>query len=65
MVKNIAVIGAGLAGTTIALKMNENFNVKVFEKSKVVGGRMSTRKETHFTFDQIESLMQPQLEHKI
>mgnify|MGYP001310222116 CR=1 FL=1 len=51
MVKNIAVIGAGLAGTTIASKMNENFDVKVFEKSRVVGGRMSTRKETPFIFD--------------
>ena len=51
MIKNIAVIGAGLAGTTIALKMNEKFDVKVFEKSRSVGGRMSTRQETPFIFD--------------
>ena len=51
MVKNIAVIGAGLAGTTIASKMNEKFDVKVFEKSRGVGGRMSTRQETPFIFD--------------
>ena len=33
MTENIAVIGAGLAGITIASKMNEKFDVKVFEKS--------------------------------
>tara|TARA_B100000242_G_scaffold215077_1_gene156825 strand:- start:235 stop:1221 length:987 start_codon:yes stop_codon:yes gene_type:complete len=51
MIKNIAVIGAGLAGTTIALKINKKFDVKVFEKSRGVGGRMSTRQETPFFFD--------------
>ncbi len=51
MTKNIAVIGAGLAGTTIALKMKGKFKVKVFEKSNDVGGRMSTRKEIPFFFD--------------
>ena len=51
MKKNIAVIGAGLAGITIASKMNKIFDVKVFEKSRGVGGRMSTRIETPFIFD--------------
>ena len=51
MIKTIAVIGAGLSGTTIASKLNEKFNVKVFEKSRGVGGRMSTRRETPFMFD--------------
>lgn len=51
MKKNIAVIGAGLAGTSVASLMKENFDVKIFEKSKNVGGRMSTRRETPFNFD--------------
>ena len=51
MIKNIAIIGAGLAGITIALKINKKFDVKVFEKSRGVGGRMSTRQETPFIFD--------------
>ena len=51
MIKTVAVIGAGLTGTTIASKLNENFDVKVFEKSRGVGGRMSTRRETPFIFD--------------
>tara|TARA_B100000963_G_scaffold356256_2_gene376014 strand:+ start:522 stop:1499 length:978 start_codon:yes stop_codon:yes gene_type:complete len=51
MKKNIAVVGAGMAGITIASMVNGKFNVDVFEKSKGVGGRMSTRKETPFIFD--------------
>ena len=51
MIKTVAVIGAGLTGTTIASKLNEKFDVKVFEKSRGVGGRMSTRRETPFIFD--------------
>ena len=50
MKKKIAVIGAGLAGITFAYIMKEQFNVKIFEKSRGVGGRMSTRKETPFYF---------------
>ena len=51
MNKKIAVIGAGLAGITFAYIMKDNFNVKIFEKSRGVGGRMSTRKETPYIFD--------------
>ena len=51
MNKKIAVIGAGLAGITFASIMKDKFNVKIFEKSRGIGGRMSTRKETPFIFD--------------
>ena len=51
MNKKIAVIGAGLAGITFACIMKDKFNVKIFEKSRGVGGRMSTRKESPFIFD--------------
>ena len=51
MNKKIAVIGAGLAGITFAYIMKDKFNVKIFEKSRGVGGRMSTRKEYPFIFD--------------
>ena len=51
MTKKIAVIGAGLAGITFASKVKGKFNVEVFEKSRGVGGRMSTRRENQFTFD--------------
>ena len=51
MTKKIAVIGAGLAGITFACKMKGKFDVNVFEKSRGVGGRMSTREENQFTFD--------------
>ena len=32
MTKNIAVIGAGLAGITVASKIKEKFDVKVFDR---------------------------------
>ncbi|MAI83777.1 MAG: NADP transhydrogenase subunit alpha [Rickettsiales bacterium] len=51
MTKKIAVIGAGLAGLTFTSIMKANCDVKVFEKSRGVGGRMSTRKEPPFNFD--------------
>ncbi len=49
--KNVAVIGAGLSGVTIASLLKKKFRVKIFEKSLSVGGRMSTRKEPPFIFD--------------
>ena len=51
MKNKIAVIGSGLSGVTFASLIRKKNNVEVFEKSRDVGGRMSTRKEPPFTFD--------------
>ncbi len=39
----IAVIGAGLAGLTVARELRDHADVCVFEKARGVGGRMATR----------------------
>ncbi len=44
---NVAVIGAGMAGLTVARKMQEFAEVTLFDKSKGTGGRLSSR-----SFDQ-------------
>lgn len=47
----IAVIGAGLCGLHIARRLNACADVKVFEKSRGLGGRMSTRRANGYRFD--------------
>lgn len=47
----IAIIGAGLAGTTLASSLADKADVKVFEKSRGIGGRMATRYAGIFEFD--------------
>lgn len=47
----IAVVGAGLAGLTIARELSDHAEVRVFEKSGGVGGRMATRYAGEFEFD--------------
>lgn len=51
--QRIAVIGAGMAGITLANKLHENGRKPtIFEKSHDVGGRLATRhEETGGTFD--------------
>lgn len=51
MKKCIAIIGAGMSGLTIAKELNEHAKVVVFEKSRGIGGRMSTRYSENFSFD--------------
>jgi renalase len=48
---NIAIIGAGISGLTAASILKNYANVTIFEKSRGVGGRMSTRREGLFYFD--------------
>jgi renalase len=49
--QNIAIIGAGLSGLSLAEELNPHANITVFEKSRGVGGRMSTRYTDDFQFD--------------
>ena len=51
MKKSVAIIGAGLSGITVASKIRDKFEVQVFEKSRGVSGRMSTRIDPPFVFD--------------
>jgi renalase len=47
----IAIIGAGIAGLTLARLLCERCDVVVFEKSTEVGGRMASRQSGDFYFD--------------
>lgn len=52
MVKSkIAIIGAGIAGLRLARLLSERADVQLFEKSRGLGGRMSTRRAEAFQFD--------------
>jgi predicted NAD/FAD-dependent oxidoreductase len=51
MTQKIAIIGAGLAGLTLARELSDYAEVTVFEKARGVGGRMSTRYAEPFYFD--------------
>ena len=46
-----AIIGAGLSGVSIARLIKKKFDIVMFEKSRGVGGRMSSRNMLPFTFD--------------
>jgi renalase len=47
----VAVIGAGLAGLTLARRLSGSATVTVFEKSNGYGGRMATRYASPYAFD--------------
>jgi len=47
----LAIIGAGLAGLTLARRLSNNAKITVFEKSRGVSGRLSTRRLGDFEFD--------------
>lgn len=51
MKPKIAIIGAGLSGIILAKNLSTKFTVTVFEKSRGIGGRMSTRYADSFFFD--------------
>ena len=49
--KNVAVIGAGITGITLANLLQKKLNLTVFEKSRGVGGRMATRRAEPYQFN--------------
>lgn len=48
---SIAIIGAGIAGITLARAMSPAADVTIFEKSRGLGGRMANRRREGFAFD--------------
>lgn len=49
---SVAVIGAGLSGLVCARRLTDHgFRVRVFDKARGPGGRMSTRRADHLSFD--------------
>lgn len=51
MKKKAIVIGGGLAGLATALTLSENFEVHIFEKNEVLGGKMRSIDENGYHFD--------------
>ena len=49
--KNVAIIGAGITGVTVANLLQKKYNLTVFEKSRGVGGRMATRRAEPYQFN--------------
>ena len=47
----VAIIGAGITGLQLARRLSVAAEVKVFEKSRGIGGRMSTRRAGAYQFD--------------
>ena len=47
----IAIIGAGITGLTIANLLHGHAEITLFEKSRGVSGRLSTRRADPFSFD--------------
>ncbi|MEO1360052.1 MAG: FAD-dependent oxidoreductase [Pseudomonadota bacterium] len=59
----IAIIGAGLAGLTLARKLQAHHSVTVLEKARGPGGRMSTRRAAPYAFDHGLSILQLKRRH--
>jgi predicted NAD/FAD-dependent oxidoreductase len=47
----LGIIGAGIAGLTLARAMAASADVRIFDKSRGVGGRMATRRTDAVAFD--------------
>lgn len=55
---NAVVIGGGIGGLSIAARLlHDGFNVKLYEKTSSLGGKINVLKEKDFTFDLTASLL--------
>lgn len=74
--KKIAIIGAGISGITLATNLKKVADIKIFEKARGIGGRMSTRYSDEFEFDhgaqfftikteQFKNFLQPLIEQGV
>ena len=74
--KNVAIIGTGITGVTLANLLHKKYNLTVFEKSRGVGGRMATRRAEPYQFNhgaqyfklenkEFKDFMQPLMVNKI
>ena len=58
MTKNVGIIGAGIGGLALSIRLaNQGFNVTVFEKNSYPGGKLSELKRDGFRFDKGPSLL--------
>lgn len=67
MGKTVSVIGAGVAGLASAIRLqNAGYNVTMYEKEALPGGKMNQIKKDGFTFDAGPSIvMMPELYNEI
>lgn len=50
--KKIIIIGAGVAGLASAIRLqNAGYDVEIYEKEKIPGGKMSKIEKDGFSFD--------------
>ena len=57
MTKTVGVIGAGIAGLALSIRLaNQGFKVTIFEKNSYPGGKLSELKINGFRFDKGPSL---------
>jgi len=47
----LAIIGGGISGAISASRLQNNFDITLFEKARGAGGRMSTRRAEPYQFD--------------
>ena len=65
--KKIAVIGAGVAGLASAIRLqHEGYEVEIYEKEAIPGGKMHQIKKDGYTFDLGPSIvMMPQIYREV